>query len=316
MHSIFNPHSPQALAVTNLWWWMFGVGGAIWLGVIATMFYTIRARRGARGADNVLHVSHVTHKKMERVVLGAGFVTVLVLLGFLIFDFSVGHAIALHPQRGLTIDITGHQWWWEVQYEDPSPSKRLTTANEIHVPTGEMIQFKLRSADVIHSFWVPNLQGKRDLVPGYTSSHWFRADTAGVYRGQCAEFCGLQHAKMAMYVIAEPPAKFAAWMAAASLPHQPPIDSTLLYGQRVFMTSGCSSCHTIAGTQAMGMIGPGLSHFKSRMSIAAGTLSNTQANVMGWIANPHAFKPGTIMPRFPLTGTQLTALVAYLETLK
>jgi cytochrome c oxidase subunit 2 len=316
MHSLFDPNSPQARAIANLWWWMLGVGGAVWIVVIGAMLWVSFARRGQRAADGLFTVTPQTHSRMERAVLSAGVVTVVVLLGFLIFDFSVGHALAQHPQRGLTIDITGHQWWWEVQYEDPNPSKRITTANEIHVPTGEMIQFKLRAADVIHSFWVPSLQGKRDLIPGYTTSQWFRADTAGVYRGQCAEFCGLQHANMALYIIAEPPVKFAAWMAAASTSHEPPTDSTLLYGQRVFMSSGCAVCHSIAGTQAQSFIGPTLSHFKSRMSIAAGTLANNRANLTGWIANPRAFKPGTIMPAIPLSGPQLTALVSYLETLK
>jgi cytochrome c oxidase subunit 2 len=316
MHSAFDPTSPQAAAIAHLWWWMLGVGGAVWLIVVVSMLYVAFAPRGERGADGLYTVSHATHKRMEHVVAGAGFVTVLILGAFLAFDFTVGHAIAQHPQRALTIDVTGHQWWWEVQYEDPDPSKRITTANEIHVPVGEMIQFKLRAADVIHSFWVPNLQGKRDLIPGYTSTHWFRADTAGIYRGQCAEFCGLQHAKMAMYIIAEPPAKFAAWMAAAATPHEPPTDSTLLYGQRVFMSSGCAVCHSIAGTQAMSTVGPPLSHFKSRLTIASGTLANNRANLTQWIADPHREKPGVRMPAYPFTQTQLTALVSYLETLK
>jgi cytochrome c oxidase subunit 2 len=316
MHSAFDPASPQARAIAHLWWWMFGVGGAVWLAVIVAMFYTVMAKRGRRGADDLQHVSPATHRRMERAVIAAGFVTVLILAAFLVFDFSAGRALAEHPQRALTIDITGHQWWWEAQYEDPSPSKRITTANEIHVPVGEMIQFKLRSADVIHSFWVPNLQGKRDLVPGYVTTHWFRADTAGVYRGQCAEFCGMQHAKMALYISAEPPAKFAAWMAAASTPHEPPTDSTLLYGMRVFMSGGCAVCHSIAGTEARSTVGPPLSHFKSRMTLAAGTLANNRANLTRWITDPHMEKPGVRMPAYPFTQVQMAALVSYLETLK
>jgi cytochrome c oxidase subunit 2 len=316
MHSAFDPASPQAKAIAHLWWWMFSVGGAVWLAVIIGMLYVTFARRGERGQDGMMHVPPETHTRMERVVTGLGFLTVLILAAFLVFDFSAGRAIAAHPQRALTIDVTGHQWWWEVQYEDPDPSKRIATANEIHVPVGEMIQFKLRAADVIHSFWAPNLQGKRDLVPGYVTTHWFRADTAGIYRGQCAEFCGLQHAKMAMYIVAEPPAKFAAWMAAAATPHQPPTDSTLLYGMRVFMSSGCAVCHSISGTQAQSTVGPGLSHFKSRMTIGAGTLANNRANLTRWIQDPHLEKPGVRMPAYPLTQTQLTALVSYLETLK
>ena len=315
MHSAFDPASTQAHLVATLWWWMVGVGGAIWLIVIVTMLY-VSLTRNRRGTGDPVRVTEETHHGVERVVMGAGFVTVLVLAAFLVFDFSVGHALAEHPQRALTIDVTGHQWWWEVEYEDPDPSKRLTTANEIHVPVGEPVQLKLRSVDVNHSFWAPNLNGKKDLIPGYLSTLWFTADTAGVYRGQCAEFCGLQHAKMAFDVIAEPKATFQAWLAAGAKSPPPPTDSTQLYGQRVFLASGCAVCHTIGGTPAQSFVGPPLTHLKSRRTIAAGTLANTKANLMGWITNPQAIKPGTRMPAVPLKGPQLAALVDYLETLK
>ena len=316
MHSFFDPTSPQARAVSHLWWWMLSVGGAVWLGVAAVAIYAAFARHGRRESDDLHHVTPKTHRRLERVVTGAGVVTVIILLGFLIVDFSVGRALAQHPQRGLTIDVIGHQWWWEVLYENPDPSRQLITANEIHVPVGEPVQLKLRARDVIHSFWAPNLNGKRDLIPGYMSTMWFTADTPGVYRGQCAEFCGLQHAKMAFYVVADPRPRFDAWLAAASQSPQPPTDSTLVYGQRVFMSTGCAVCHTISGTQAQATVGPNLSHLKSRATIASGTLANTSANLMGWIVNPQAIKPGVLMPAIPLKPDQLTALVAYLETLK
>jgi cytochrome c oxidase subunit 2 len=316
MHSFFHPESPQAIAVAHLFWWMFAVGAAVWLIVLIGAAYAAFARRGRRDADGVLAVTPAEHRGLERFVVSASFVTVLILMGFLIYDFSVGHALAIHPQNALTIDVVGHQWWWEVKYENPSPSHIITTANEIHVPVGTMVQFKLSSADVIHSFWAPNLNGKRDLIPGYTVAHWFRADTAGVYRGQCAEFCGMQHAKMAFYVIAEPPVKFAAWLAAAALADPPPTDSTLLYGQQVFMSSGCAVCHSISGTPAKSTVGPPLSHFKGRATLAAGTLANTRENLTNWIKNPDAYKPGVKMPAYPLNKGQLDALVSYLETLK
>jgi cytochrome c oxidase subunit II len=316
MHTVFHPGSPQATAVAHLWWWMFGVGMAVWVTVIIAMFLVMRMRGGRRESDDLIHPSQAAHAGMERTVGIATFVTVLILFGFLTYDFSVGRLLAQHPERALTIDVTGHQWWWEAQYEDPDPSKRVGTANEIHVPVGEPIQFKLRSSDVIHSFWVPNLQGKRDLIPGYVTTHWFKADTAGIYRGQCAEFCGLQHAKMALYIIAEPKPKFAAWLAAASSPPEPPTDSTLLYGKRVFMSSGCALCHTIGGTTAMATVGPDLTHLKSRNTIAAGTLANTRVNLTNWIFNPSVYKPGVRMPALPFKPAELSALVSYLETLK
>ncbi len=316
MHSFFHPTSPQAHVVTTLWWWMFGVGGAVWLIVVIAMLYAARAHRGERGDDGLLHVSESTHHAMERTVIGAGVVTVVILLAFLAYDFSVGEALAQHPDRALTIDLTGHQWWWEATYEDPDPSKRITTANEIHVPVGRPVQIKLRSADVIHGFWVPNLNGKRDLIPGYVSSQWFTADTAGTYRGQCAEFCGLQHANMALYIIAEPAAKFDAWLAASRTTAPLPTNSATRFGEQVFLTANCAVCHSIAGTPAMATVGPNLTHVASRRSIAAGTLANNRANLMGWIVDPQAFKPGTLMPKSTMQPAELQALVAYLETLK
>jgi cytochrome c oxidase subunit 2 len=316
MQSVFSPVSPQARAVASLWWSMLGIGLVVWLGVFAVAVYALRARRGQHAADGVNDVAPAVMARVHRAIGVAVFVTLLILCTFLAYDFTVGRALATHPSIALTIDVTGHQWWWDVLYEDASPSRQVATANEIHVPVGETVQIKLRAADVIHSFWAPNLNGKKDLIPGYTTSLFFRADTAGVYRGQCAEFCGLQHAQMAMYIVAEPRPKFAAWLAAASTPTPPPTDPTLLYGQRVFMSSGCPLCHSISGTDARGTVGPGLSHFKSRSAIAAGALSNTRANLTRWIANPSAIKPGVRMPALPLSAPELNALVSYLETLK
>ena len=316
MHSAFDPASPQARAVAHLWWWMFAIGGLVWLGVVVTMFASLRTSRGERGADGLSHSPPALRPRIEGTVKGALFITVLILLGFLAFDFSVGRALAARPSDALTIELTGHQWWWEAQYADPDPSKRIVTANEMHVPIGRAVQFRLRSSDVIHSFWAPSLNGKRDLIPGYLSTLWFVADTPGVYRGQCAEFCGLQHAKMAFNIVAESKEKFDQWLGAASASPPPPSDSTAAYGERVFMSAGCAVCHSIGGTEAKATIGPNLTHFKSRLTIAAGTLANTSENVGRWVMNPQLVKPGTQMPPSPLSTVQLNALLAYLETLK
>ncbi len=310
MHSAFDPHSPQARAVAHLWWWMFGVGFAIWMGVTLAMLTSIR-RRDATEPDSEEGKNVRGHTLA--IYVGA---TLVVLLVFLGYDFAVGRSLAERSAPAVKILVTGHQWWWELEYEDSVPSRRMITANEIHVPTGQLIEVKVRAADVIHSFWAPNLQGKRDLIPGYLSTVWFRADTPGVYRGQCAEFCGLEHAKMAFYVVAQPPAAYAAWRAASSAPHTPPADSIAATGQRVFLSSGCPLCHTIAGTDARATVGPSLSHLASRMTLAAGTLENTRENLMSWIVNPQALKPGVHMPPIPLKPAELSALVTYLETLK
>jgi cytochrome c oxidase subunit 2 len=316
MHSAFDPASPQARAVAHLWWWMFGIGSAVWLSVIATMLLSLRKRRASRGPDELLQPSPGVESGVERIVKVATFVTVLILVGFLAFDFSVGRGLAQQPTNPLTIQLTGHQWWWEAEYTDQDLTKRVVTANEMHVPVGRPVRFTLISRDVIHSFWAPNLTPKRDLIPGYQSTVWFQADTAGIYRGQCAEFCGLQHAKMAFLIIADPKPTYDAWFTTATSAPPTPTDSTLLYGQRVFMSSGCSVCHAIGGTEARATVGPNLTHFKSRTTIAAGTLANTRENVARWVLNPQAIKPGTQMPPSPLTTAQLTALLGYLETLK
>ena len=316
MHAFFDPSSPQARAVAGLWWWMLGVSAVVWLVVVIAMLRAALAPRGRRGDDDLQHVDAATHARMERAVTVASAITIVILIAFLAYDYTVGRALARHPERALTIDVTGHQWWWEVLYEDPDVSRRLVTANEIHVPVGVPVQFKLRSADVIHSFWAPSLNGKKDLIPGYTSTLWFQADTAGRYRGQCAEFCGLEHAKMAFYIVADPKPAFAAWLAAGSRTPPAPTDPHLVYGERVFLSSGCAVCHTIGGTQAHATVGPDLTHLKSRETIAAGTLANTRANLLSWIANPGMLKPGTLMPAVPLTGAQQAALVDYLETLR
>jgi cytochrome c oxidase subunit 2 len=316
MHSAFDPASPQARAVAHLWWWMFGIGGTVWVIVISTMLLALRRRRAARGPDELMQPEPALDARVHRIINGATFVTVLILVGFLAFDFTVGRVLAQPPTNPLTIELTGHQWWWEAQYMDQDLSKRIVTANEMHVPVGQPVRFLLKSVDVIHSFWAPNLNGKRDLIPGYQSMIWFQADTVGTYRGQCAEFCGLQHAKMAFTIVADPKPRYQAWFAAANASPPPPTDSTLLYGQRVFMSAGCSVCHTIGGTEARSTIGPNLTHFKSRSMIASGTLANTKVNVARWVMNPQVIKPGTQMPPSPLSTVQLNALVAYLETLK
>jgi cytochrome c oxidase subunit 2 len=303
-HSVIDPHSPQARAVAHLWWWMLGAGGVVWLLVIVAMVLAIKRRRATR--------REVSARAFALFIATTG----VVLASFLAYDFAVGRELADRRAPALTIDVTGHQWWWEIAYQDSSPADRVITANEVHVPVGQLVQFRLRAADVIHSFWAPNLNGKRDLVPGYDNALWFLADTAGVYRGQCAEFCGRQHAKMAFYVIAQTPAAFAAWRSATARPHGPPPDSIAAQGARVFFSSGCAACHAIAGTAARGTKGPTLTHLASRGTIAAGTLPNSRANLTAWVIDPSALKPGALMPSIPLYGDELQALIAYLESLR
>ena len=220
-----------------------------------------------------------------------------------------------HRRPALTLEITGHEWWWEVRYRGATPSDTFTTANEIHIPVGQPILVKLDSADVIHAFWVPALTGKTQTIPGRTNISWIEAARPGIYRGQCAQFCGLQHAHMALYVTADPPAQYAAWRQNQLLPSAAPLTPVALAGQATFIRR-CGGCHAVEGTSAGGILGPDLTHLESRGTIAAGALPNTPNALSGWISDPQSSKPGARMPPTQLSGPQLREVVAYLETLR
>jgi cytochrome c oxidase subunit II len=246
-------------------------------------------------------------------------VTLAVLLVFLVVSFLTGRAYAVTPVSGrpLQISVVGHQWWWEVQYADSVNSRSLTTANEIHLPVGRTVILKMTSHDVIHSFWVPNLAGKKDLVPGYSTTTWLRADRPGIYRGQCAEFCGHQHALMGLLVIAEPPAQFARWYDAQLADAMPPTDTVASTGKNVFLGAhGCVLCHTVRGTAAGGTVGPDLTHLASRRTLAAATVPNTRGWLGGWVMDPQGIKPGAKMPPNDMRPDELQALLTYLQSLR
>jgi cytochrome c oxidase subunit 2 len=311
--SALRPEGPQAGRIGSLWWFMFAVAAAVWLIVNAFLVWAVR--RGRRRDLPLIEPTGDAPMKRS-VVIGTG-ITVLILTVFLVSDIATGHALGSMPRKdALRIEVKGHQWWWEVNYVDPTPGRMVTTANEIHIPVGEPVQIIGTSPDVIHSFWIPNLQGKKDLIPGHTTSTWLRADTAGVYRGQCAEFCGAQHAKMIALVIAEPRDKFEAWYNSQLDSAKAPSDSVTTRGQQVFLKSACAVCHTISGTRAGGRIGPVLSHIGSRTTLASGWLRNTPGNLGGWIVDPQGIKPGTKMPPNNIDPADLQALITYLESLK
>jgi cytochrome c oxidase subunit 2 len=237
--------------------------------------------------------------------------TVVALIAALAWTVAVMAAVgAPAGPPALTLEITGHQWWWEVRYFGATPEQTFSTANEIHIPTGRPVLVKLDGADVIHSFWIPALAGKTDTIPGRTNLTWLQADRPGVYRGQCTEYCGVQHAHMAAFVTAEPPAEFEAWRA-GQLRAAAPVESA---GERLFVER-CGACHAVRGGEAGGVAGPDLTHLMSRQTLAAGTVRNTRDGLSGWIANPQALKPGARMPATDLSGPELGQVVAYLETL-
>jgi len=215
-------------------------------------------------------------------------------------------------ETAMSLTVVGHQWWWEARYD----GGEVATANEIHIPARTHIALVARSADVIHSFWVPELNRKIDMIPGQPNTIELYADEPGVYRGQCAEFCGLQHAHMAFRVYAEPPARFREWLASQKRPGREPSGPQARRGQRLFMENACASCHTIGGTGAQGTIGPDLTHVASRQTLAADTIENTPRNLFRWIRNPQSIKPGDKMPGLGLGAARFHAIAAYLSELK
>jgi cytochrome c oxidase subunit II len=311
--TVTHPVGPQAARLEDLMWLMVWVLGGVFVVVVSFMFYALARGRRRRGSA----VDEETNRRITRWV-GAGVgVTTVILIALLVVNVSTGRALAeFGDDDALVIKVTGHQWWWQVEYGDPLANRRLQTANEIVIPVGRRVRIDVAARDVIHSFWAPNLHGKLDMIPGYNASTTIRADSAGIFNGRCAEFCGLQHAHMDFRIIAVAPDDFSAWYEAQLKPAAAPADSLLREGQDVFMANACALCHSIRGTEADSRVGPELTHLKSRRTIAAATLANTRENLAAWILDPQGIKPGTRMPPSLLTPEDLSALLAYLESLK
>jgi cytochrome c oxidase subunit 2 len=243
-----------------------------------------------------------------------------VALGLLILtlgSFFTDRSMAANGARpALEVEITAKQWWWDIRYFGADPSQTLRTSNELHLPAGMPVHISLKSEDVIHSFWVPNLAGKQDLIPGRNTDITLTPMKTGLYRAQCAEFCGVQHAHMALDVTVEPKDKFLSWYAAGLQPAKAPANPLQLAGYQYITTHECASCHNISGTPASGGVGPDLTHLASRRSIAAGTLPMERGNLYAWVADPQSQKPGNKMPVIGLEPNELHGIVAYLESLK
>ena len=238
--------------------------------------------------------------------------TLLVAASFLVDRGLAG----VRREPALEVRVTAHQWWWRLEYRDPATGAWIETANELHLPVGRNVRLTLASADVIHSFWVPNVAGKMDVVPGRTNVIDLTPRRTGWFRGQCAEFCGTQHAHMAFDVKVESPAEFAAWLAGQASPAAAPGDPVLARGMAVATGGQCAGCHAIRGTAATSRVGPDLTHIGSRRSIAAGTEPFSRGALQGWIAQPQALKPGTMMPAVALEPADADAVARYLESLK
>jgi cytochrome c oxidase subunit II len=308
--SALDPAGPQAGRIAQLWWLLLGVSTVVFIIVVAIMLAAVvRSHRADRTSSE---------RQMTSVVTGAAVVTTVILFVFLIASLSTGKALSVFASGKdvVHIEVTGHQWWWEVRYPNSIASQTVTTANEIHIPVGRAVIIRGMAQDVIHSFWAPNLHGKRDLIPSRVTTITIEADRPAIFRGQCAEFCGLQHAHMSFLVIAESASRFSAWLDSQRRPAISPRNEMALRGEQVFLSAPCVLCHTIRGIDAFGQVAPDLTHLASRQTLAAGTLPNTPGHLAGWIVDPQNIKPGTRMPPVNIPATDMDPLLAYLGSLQ
>lgn len=318
MHDALQAKGPQSAHIVDLWRVFLWTCTAVFAAILAVLVLALwrSPRADARTPADLRSVNRPEPGARRRVA-AASVASALLLVALVAASVFTDRALArLSLVDGVNIEVTAHQFWWTARYPGGSPSDIFVTANEIHVPVGRPVVVQLKSDDVIHSLWVPNLAGKKDLIPGRSALLQFRADQPGVYRGQCAEFCGYQHALMGLLVIAEPPAQFDAWVQAQRQGAAEPADAAGQRGKQLFQSVSCAMCHAIQGTLANGQHAPDLTHLASRQTLAAGTLPNTPVQLAAWIKDPQKHKPGTNMPATPLSQPDLDALVAYLGSLK
>jgi cytochrome c oxidase subunit 2 len=304
--SALDPQSLQAAGVARLIWFMMAVCFAIWLLVVAATGFALWRRQG----DGERRPS----RRLNMLVGGAIAGTVVIISIFTIASFMATRPLSASSDEALEIRVRGYQWWWAVDYLDSD--RGFTTANEIHLPVGRPAHIHLAAMDVIHSFWVPNLAGKQDLIPGRDNDIWITPAEPGSYRGQCAEFCGMQHAHMSLLVIVESPQDFERWRGDQMQMAQVAATAEQQSGQAALESGACAACHTIRGTTARGTTGPDLTHVASRKFIAAGALENTRGSVAAWLADPQTIKPGNNMPMVSLSPGELRAISAYLAGLQ
>ncbi|MDB5895131.1 MAG: cytochrome c oxidase, subunit [Rhodoferax sp.] len=317
--SALRPAGVQAQTIFNLW------NGTLWLctvvfaAVLAALLWGLmRGTRAARrSATTAPHDAPAHEPGPRRWVFGATVLCGVLLAGLLATDVLTDRSLSRLPAgNALQLEMIGHQWWWETRYRTTDGTPAFGVSSDLHVPVGRPVVVTLQSSDVIHTFWVPNLHGKKDMLPGRTTTIAFQADRPGDFRGQCAEFCGAEHALMAFGVRAEPPEAFAAWQAAQQATAAAPASAEAQRGQKLFMQANCAQCHTVRGTAAAGTLGPDLTHLASRPMIAAGTATNDRTNLLRWVRNPQSLKPSATMPPAPFGDDDVALVVSYLEGLK
>jgi cytochrome c oxidase subunit 2 len=308
--SPLRPASAPARELSVLQWWLIAISLAVCAIIGVLLLIPLRHRVRAVGDAPVM-----AGGSTKWIIIGVAASAAIMLAVYVYTVVVLADTSAPDRTPAVTVQVIGHRWWWEVRYPSAGAGRPAVTANEIHIPVGEPVRLRVTSADVIHDFWVPRLQGKIDLNPGSTNTFWLRADSAGRYRGQCAEYCGAQHAHMIVWVVAEPRPDFEQWLAHQREPAAEPQSAEARAAQLAFHASPCVACHTVRGTNARGTLGPDLTHLASRRTIAAGTLTNSQGNLAGWITNAPSLKPGVTMPRIDLPPATMHQIVAYLESL-
>jgi cytochrome c oxidase subunit II len=306
VQSSLEPAGRSAQKIADLFWWMTGGAAVIWTVVVGLTFYSIYAAPGRRNLQASLMI-----------IVGGTVVPTVVLSILLVYGLAMmPDILAPAPEGSLKITVTGEQWWWRVDY-DSVVGERIELANEIRIPVGQPVEFQLESADVIHSFWIPSLGGKVDMIPGRQTRLKLEPTRIGVYRGACAEYCGASHALMTFYVVVTSKEDFESWLQQQRTPAQRPVDPLARSGEAIFQTSGCGACHAVRGTSAMGRVGPDLTHVGSQMSVGAGILPNDVDDFLHWLRDTHTIKPEVGMPSFEmLADDDLRALAAYLDALQ
>ena len=301
--SSLDASSPQAGGITTLFWCFIAILALVYCATMMALALALFRRRRVIGTPN-----------LTRAVSAAVGITGIILLVLTGLSYRTQRDLyAVSGEPDVTVKVTGYQWWWDVRYEDKQPSRIFSTANELHLPVGRSVEIALTTGDVIHSFWVPGLFGKMDLINGVTNKIRFTPTKAGVLRGQCAEFCGFQHANMALRVVVEPPAAFEKWRMRQEAPAGPPASPE---GEKLFANKPCASCHAVRGTRAAGRVAPDLTHLASRSHLAAGVLPNTRGALAAWIVDPQTVKPGSKMPAVEISAEEIHPLLDYLEGLK
>jgi len=300
----------------TLGWWLTAVSCVVVAFVsVAVLLGIARHRNDPQRGDPGVMTRRDVRSGLSWIYVGVAVSIVILAISFGGTLVTLNAASRPRITPSLTIDVTGHQWWWEVTYsQTDNPELGFTTANEVHLPVGEPVRVRLHSADVIHSFWLPQIAGKMDVIPGQVNETWLEARTAGDSRGMCGEYCGLQHSMMALDVRAESPQAFKRWADERRASAKPPTTPTARSGRVVFVRS-CGVCHAVAGSDALGRMAPDLTHIASRTTIGAGALTNTPAHLAEWIRNAPGVKEGARMPAMPLTDAELRDVIAYLETL-